>query len=204
MPGKKIDRNQIGLYMKHRKEGKSQIVAAAKAGFSERSARNVEKRQFQEARKKRHWRTKEDPFENVWESELVAMLEQNPRLQASTLLEHLQQKYEGQFPDKQLRTLQRRVRAWRAIHGPGKEVIFRQNHPPGWQGLSDFTQASTLEVTINGAPLNHIFYHYRLAFSGWEHAEVVLGGESFTALAEGLQHALWECGGVPETHRSDS
>ena len=37
-----------------------------------------------------------------------------------------------------------------------------------------------------------------------EHAHVVLGGESFVALAEGLQNALWALGGVPEQHRSDS
>ena len=43
-----------------------------------------------------------------------------------------------------------------------------------------------------------------LAFSGFEHAHVVLGGESFVALAEGLQNALWALGGVPEQHRSDS
>jgi hypothetical protein len=96
------------------------------------------------------------------------------------------------------------VRKWRAIYGPSKEVIFRQNHPPGWQGLSDFSPASKLEVTIQGELLEHNLYHYRLAFSGWEHAEIILGGESFTALAEGLQNAIWACGGTPETHRTDS
>ncbi len=204
MPGQKINRKQIGLYMKHRKDGKSQVVAAAKAGFSERSARNIQKRDFQEAKKERNWRTKKDPFEEVWDSELVPMLERSPKLQALTLLYHLQDKYEDQFPDGQLRTLQRRVRNWRAIHGPSKEVIFRQNHPPGWQGLSDFSPASELGVTIQGEAFDHNLYHYRLAFSGWEHGEVVLGGESFTALAEGLQNALWASSGVPETHRTDS
>jgi hypothetical protein len=52
--------------------------------------------------------------------------------------------------------------------------------------------------------LAHRLYHFRLAFSGFEHADVVLGGESFVALAEGLQNALWTLGGVPEQHRSDS
>ncbi len=204
MPGQKINRKQIGLYMKHRKDGKSQVIAAAKAGFSERSARNIEKRDLQEAKKDRHWRTKKNPFEEVWESELVPMLEGSPNLQARTLLDYLQDNYEDQFPDKQLRTLQRRVRDWRAIHGPSKEVIFRQNHPPGWQGLSDFSPASKLGVTIQGEPFDHNLYHYRLAFSGWEHGEVILGGESFSALAEGLQNAIWASGGVPETHRTDS
>jgi len=204
MPGQKINQRQIGLYMKHRKEGKSQIVASTKSGFCERSARNIEHRDWKEAHHERHWKTREDPFEGVWEEDLVPKLEENPRLQAITLLEYLQDKYEGRFPNKQLRTLQRRVREWRAIHGPEKEVIFRQNHPPGWQGLSDFTSATSLGVTIGGELLEHNLYHYRLAFSGWAFAEVVLGGESFTALAENLQNALWACGGAPETHRSDS
>ena len=59
-------------------------------------------------------------------------------------------------------------------------------------------------VTIAGQPLDHRLYHFRLAYSGFEHAHVVLGGESFVALAEGLQNALWSLGGLPHEHRSDS
>lgn len=204
MPGQRINQVQIGVYMKQRKEGKSQITSAAKAGFSERSARNIEQRGFQPAQTQHNWPTRKDPFEAVWNKELVPMLEAQPRLQAKTLLEHLQRQYVGQFPDKLLRTLQRRVKKWRALHGPDKEVIFRQNHPPGWQGLSDFTATQKLKITIAGEPLNHLLYHYRLAYSGWEYAEVVLGGESFTALTENIQNALWQCGGAPRTHRTDS
>ena len=102
------------------------------------------------------------------------------------------------------RTLERRVAHWRALHGPSRDVIFRQEHPPGRMGLSDFTDMGCLGVTIAGEPLAHRLYHFRLAFSGFEHAHVVLGGESFVALAEGLQNALWALGGVPNQHRSDS
>ena len=90
------------------------------------------------------------------------------------------------------------------MNGPDQEVIFRQEHPPGRMGLSDFTEISDLGVTISGQPLDCRLYHFRLPFSGFEHAHVVLGGESFVALAEGLQNALWSLGGVPEQHRSDS
>ena len=83
-------------------------------------------------------------------------------------------------------------------------MIFRQEHPPGRMGLSDFTDMGGLGITIAGEPFDHRLYHFRLAFSGFEHAHVVLGGESFVALAEGLQNALWALGGVPEQHRSDS
>ena len=95
------------------------------------------------------------------------------------------------------RTLERRMRAWRALAGPEQDVIFRQEHEPGRLGLSDFTDTSALGITIAGVALAHRLYHFRLAFSGFEHAHVVLGGESFVALAEGLQNALWTLGGVP-------
>jgi len=61
-----------------------------------------------------------------------------------------------------------------------------------------------LRITITGQPFDHLLYHFRLAYSGFEHAHVVLGGESFVALAEGLQNALWFLGGAPLYHRSDS
>ncbi len=99
------------------------------------------------------------------------------------------------------RTLERRIRSWRALNGPEKEVIFRQEHPPGRLGLSDFTELSRLGVTIAGVALACRLYHFRLACSGFEHGHVVLGGESYVALAEGLQNALWAFGGAPEQHR---
>lgn len=83
------------------------------------------------------------------------------------------------------RTLERRVRSWRALHGAEQEVIFRQTHEPGRIGLSDFTDMNAAGITIAGIALDHQLYHFRLAYSGFEHAHVVLGGESFVALAEG-------------------
>ncbi len=102
------------------------------------------------------------------------------------------------------RTLERRIRSWRAVHGEEQEVIFRQVHEPGRMGLSDFTDMGMPASSIAGQPLDHRLYHFRLAYSGFEHAHVVLGGESFVALAEGLQNALWSLGGAPREHRSDS
>ena len=83
-------------------------------------------------------------------------------------------------------------------------MIFRQVHEPGRLGLSDFTDMADLAVTIGGKPLDHRLYHFRLAYSGFEAAHVILGGESYVALAEGLQNALWALGGAPREHRSDS
>lgn len=201
MPGKKITNWQRKLYMEARSKGKTQKVAAAQAGFCERSARNILNNSFY---KERTWRTRQNPFQDVWDRELVPLLEENPKLQAKTLLCWLQEKYPGQYPDSKLRTLERRVREWKIVFGPEKEIIFRQEHPPGWQAISDFTNCNALSVTIQNEPFEHILYHFRLPYSGAEHADVVLGGESFTALAEKLQDALWTIEGVPETHRTDS
>ncbi len=109
------------------------------------------------------------------------------------------------FPDDRVRrTLERRVRDWRALHGAPRDVIFRQCTEPGRMALSDFTDASELGITIGGERLCHRLYHFALAYSGWEHVGVVLGGESFAALAEPLQDALWSLGGAPREHRTDS
>jgi transposase len=203
MTGKHITNHQIRLFMQSKQNGKSTEVAAAQAGFSSRSAYRIQDPKHN-PRTKRLWKTRPDPFEEVWHAELVPLLELSPKLEARTLLEELQKRYPDQYPDKQLRTLQRRVKQWRAISGPGKEVIFRQKHPPGWQGISDFTNADELAVTIRGESFPHLLYHFRLPFSGYEYAQVVEGGESYPALAEGLQNAFWSIGGVPETHRTDS
>ena len=128
----------------------------------------------------------------------MPMLTAMPGLRPITLFDEMRRRH-PELPDGVRRTLERRVRAWQALHGPEREVIFRQDHPPGAQGLSDFTDAAELGVTIAGQPLAHRLYHFRLAFSGWEHAEVVLGGESFVALAGGLQNALWGLGGGPQS-----
>ena len=132
------------------------------------------------------------------------MLEQNPALQPITLLEVLEEHSPGQFDDSNLRTLQRRVKRWRAKYGPDKEVIFRQHHTPGDMGISDYTWMNKLQITLAGEAFSHKVYHYRLVYSGWTYVQVILGGESFESLSSGLQNALWRCGGVPKTHRTDS
>jgi hypothetical protein len=116
--------------MKARETGCSQETAAAKAGFSVRTGRRIEKGKHQPQRQKpRDWRTRQDPLASVWNGELVPLLEREPQLQAMTLFEYLQQKYPQQYGQSILRTLQRRVREWKATAGPPKEVMFAQQHP---------------------------------------------------------------------------
>jgi len=205
MPGYWITNQQVERYMKARTEGHTQPVSAAKSGMSERTGRDIDcGKRTNPHQKERHWRTHKDPLEEVWDSELVPMLTERPALQAITLLEYLQSKHPDCYEDKVLRTLQRRVKAWRATAGPEKEVMFRQRHDPGRQGLSDFTQLKQTTVTIAGCAFNHLLYHFRLAFSHWSYMKVIEGGESYAALAEGLQEALQRLGGAPLEHRTDS
>lgn len=190
--------------MKIRKNTTQQL-AAAKSGISERSARRIESSvTLPSQNPRRYWRSRPDPFAQVWETEVVPLLQRAPKLMAITLLRKLQDDHPDRFPDGMLRTLQRHIRHWRALEGPPKEVFFPQEHAPGHRGLSDFTAMGDLRVTIANAPFAHILYHFVLAFSRWEHVEVVEGGESFEALSKGLQNALWQAGGAPQEHRSDS
>jgi hypothetical protein len=125
-----------------------------------------------------------------------------PGLEAKTLFQALQRQHPGRFADGQLRTLQRRVKQWRAEHGPAKEVFFAQVHEPGRLCASDFTHCTELGVTIAGTPLPHLVYHFVLTYSNWETGTLCFS-ESLESLSEGLQNALWELGGVPEVHRTD-
>ncbi len=205
MSGKPINDQQIGLYMSLRNQGKLQITAAAKAGISESSARRIEKGEILPTQKaKRHWSTRKDPFSDIWESEIVPMLSKDPDLQPKTLFEYLQDKYPGKYQNSKERTFQRRIKKWKGQYGKGKAVMFLQRQIPGRMGLSDFTTLKNARITIKKDPLDHILYHFRLIFSGWCHVKVILGGESFAALSEGLQDALWRLGGVPIEHRTDS
>jgi hypothetical protein len=205
IPKPHISDRQVMRYMTSRSQNHNQATAAAAAGISERSARRIDKDPRFPSQKKqpRSWRTRLDPLETIW-PRVLDMLK-IPGIMAVTIFEDLQDELGVEaLPDGVRRTLERRIANWRALHGADKEIFFPQRHDPGRQALSDFTVADNLDVTIAGEPLPHRLYHFRLAFSGWEHAQVILRGESFSAVAEGLQDALWMLGGVPAEHRTDS
>ncbi|MCS5704872.1 IS21 family transposase [Synechococcus sp. FGCU-3] len=195
-------------YMAKRASGLSQQLAADAVGISVRSAQRIDRGELQpegqQQRQGRHWRTRADPLAEVWDSVLVPMLNKAPDLEPQTLLLHLEQLFPGQEWFRRRRTLQRRVEQWKALQGPGRDVMFLQQHQPGVLGISDFTLLKGEPITIAGAVLEHRLFHFRLPYSGWCHVEVIHGGESFVALAEALQNALEACGGVPAEHRTDS
>ena len=179
-------------------------AAAAKASIGTATAYRIEKDARLPSQKKApRQRRRPDPLADIFDAEIIPMLVAAPGIRAIAIFEEMMRRH-PELDSGIRRTIERRVRAWRAVYGEEQEVIFRQTHEPGRLGLSDFTDMVSAGVSIAGQPLDHRLYHFRLAYSGFEHVHVVLGGESFVALAEGLQNALWTLGGVPSEHRSDS
>ncbi len=201
-----ITDEQARLLRQGRMKGKTQESAAAAAGMSVRTARKWETGPLpSQTRAERDWRTRPDPFADVWQAEIEPLLQADTQgdLQATTIIAELHRRLPDQSFADSLRTLQRRVRQWRALQGPPKDVIFPQEHPPGREGVLDFTHGTKLGVTIGGEPLSHLLFTFRLSFSKWTWADLAYG-ESFEALVSGLQGALWALGGVPEVVRHDN
>jgi len=178
-------------------------IAASKAGINVKTARKYlrARRLPSEMKAERHWRTRQDGFAEVW-PEIREQISTNPGLETKTIFAALQRQYPERFADGQLRTLQRRIKQWRAREGPAQEVYFVQEHRAGELCESDFTHLTELEITISGQPFPHMLYHFVLTYSNWE-TGTICQSESFASLSEGLQNALWELGGVPLQHRTD-
>jgi transposase len=190
--------------MKLSKTEENLAAAAAKAGMDEKTARKWLQigRQPSEVKKSRTYRTRLDAFAEAW-VEIEQLLELDASIEAKTIFDHLCRQSPERYQESQLRTLQRRVKVWRAQKGQPQEVFFPQQHVAGRQAQSDFTYLNELGVTIGGQSFKHLFYHFTLVYSNWEWG-MVCASESWESLSEGLQQALWELGGVPEEHRTDS
>lgn len=190
------------LFMLINKED-TKAAAAAKAGMDPKTALKYRKLQElpSQVSKPHDWRTRQDPFADAWD-EIKGLIQEQPGLEAKTIFEYLQRTYSEKYQDGQLRTLQRRLKHWRALEGPPKEVFFPQVHYPGAICASDFTHMTSLGVTIQNQLLAHLVYHFVLTYSNWESVRVCYS-ESFESLSAGLQYSLWKLGGVPLRHRSD-
>ena len=194
---------EVKLYMSLRQKGLNQKQAAARAGMSERTARKYEQAgALPSALKRPHeWQTRNNPFEEDWPW-VVAQLERDPALQSTTLFALLCEKHPDRYRPTQDRTLRRHIAKWRLLHGPEKDILFEQVHTPGERAQSDFTHMEDLGVTIAGEPFAHLVYHFVLTYSNVEAASICFS-ETFEALAEGIEKALWQIGGVPQQHRTD-
>ena len=189
--------------MKELNEGETLDRAAIKAGMSENTARRYRNgAERKGSRAPRGYRTRPDPFAGVW-PEVEKMLERAPGLEAKTILARLCERPDSPYTEGQLRTLQRRIKRWRAEHGPHKEVMFPQQHRPGEYGQSDFTSMNDLGITIGGERFEHLVYHFVLPYSQWE-TGMVCFSESFETLIAGFQRAVGELGRVPRKHRTDN
>jgi hypothetical protein len=197
------DKQVRRLFLESNKQERKSL-AAEKAGMDEKTARKYlrEGKLPSQLTKPRNYRTRENPFDSIWE-ESQCFLSQNPGLEAKQLFNYFQREYPGFFSDGQLRTYQRKVKNWRALEGPGKEIYFPQLHHPGELGASDFTHMTDLGVSIQGESFVHLIFHFVLTYSNWETGNICFS-ESFESLSEGLQNALWKLGGVPQRHRTDS
>lgn len=156
-----------------------------------------------ERERPRDWRTREDPFASVW-PEVERWLEGNPFLEATTAFEDLQRRHPDEFEEGQLRSLQRRFRAWKLEKGHGrKPVYFEQEHEPGRLLELDWFHPRDFEVTIAGERYRHLICHCALTYSNWEWA-LPCRSESFASLKSCLQAALWELGCSPQICQVDN
>jgi len=201
--GRQVTDAQVKEVRLNLNQGGSLRLAAMKAGMDRKTARKYRDlgQLPSETRTAPRGRRRPDPLVHVW-ARLEELLRREPGLHAKTLVEWLQRECPGQDWQRQRRTVERRVRQWKAEHGPAKEVFFSQTHEPGRLGSSDFTHMESLNVTIAGQAFPHLVYHFVLTYSNWEHVSLCFS-ESFASLSEGWQNAVWELGAVPERHRTD-
>lgn len=177
--------------------------AAMKAAMSRNTARKHASGPLpSERRRERGYRTRKDPFEEDWPS-IRELLEDAPELEAKSIFDELLARHPERYTEGQLRTLQRRVRRWRAQSGPEKEVFFEQQHRPGEAAQTDFTSAADLHVTIAGQPFNHLLCHFALPYSNWAWATICFS-ESMLALRIGIQEAVFQLGRRPKFHQTDN
>ena len=179
-------------------------TAAARAGMSRNTATKYLKTDKlpSEMRAARTWRTRPDPFDQDWDwvkEQLIA----SPGLEAKTLFDELVRRRPGRYQEGQLRTLQRRVKQWRAAEGPDKELHLPQEHVPGEAMQTDFTWMNKLRITIAGKPYEHMLCHSTLPYSNWSWA-TPCQSESLAAFRKGVPAALRRLGRRPKFHQTDN
>jgi len=197
------DRKVRKLMGEYQKTG-NLLKAAMRSDLDPKTARKYQKagKLPSQMRAEHTWRTRPDPFEEHW-GQCEGILEDAPELEGKFLFEWLCEQYPGQYQEGQLRTFQRRVREWRALKGPDKEVFFPQIHEPGRRMATDCTSMDELAITINRKGFPHLLCHCVLTFSNWEWG-TICHSESLLALRSGIQAALFRLGHVPHEHWTDN
>ena len=190
------------LMEEHSRTGRVE-VSGLRAGMDRKTARKYLKLEKlpSELRKERTYRTRADPFDLDWPA-IKAQIAAAPDLEAKTILEDLQDRKPGQYHPGQLRTLQRKIKSWRAEEGPEKVIFFAQLHRPGEAAQTDFTNADELQITIAGVLFPHLLCHFVLPYSNWQCA-TICKSESMAAIKRGVQTAVFRLGRVPGFHQTD-
>lgn len=155
-----------------------------------------------EMKSPRTWRTRPDPFTEDWE-EIATRLEGAPELEAKALFEDLMERKPGRYDEGHLRSFQRRIKQWRAQHGPAREIFLPQNHRPGEAMQTDFTCGTNLRIRIAGEAFEHLLCQSVLPYSNWQ-SVVICRSESMLALRDGIQTAVFRLGRVPQWHQTDN
>ena len=147
MPGKHISDEQRRDFMDHLANGDPVEVAVCKSGLSRASGYNIVK-EVKSGGKKPRARTRPDPLEGIFDSQVAPILKAVPNIRTVALWREIT-RLNPQLDSSVKRTFQRRVRQWRTEHGVDKDVIFRQSKEAGRMGISGFTKAASLGVTID-------------------------------------------------------
>ncbi len=197
-----INHKQRRILLKELNCGSTLEQAALKSGMSIKTARKYRNGDaIQDLKTEHTWKTRKDPFEEDWVV-VTEFLELSDALEAKTLFEYLQRENPGRYQDGQLRTLQRKVRDWKALNSQ-KVIVFPQIHEPGILCASDFTSMNELNITIDHKLFEHKLYHFVLTYSNWEYASICKT-ENFESLSEGFQGALFTLGAAPTEHLTDN
>lgn len=195
---------QVRKLMEEKSKNRKLGIAALRSGMDRKTARKYLAigKLPSELRKPHDWRTRTDPFVDDW-AEIETRLKDAPTLEAKTLFEDLHRRHPEKYEPGQLRTLQRRIKRWRATRGPEQEIFFTQQHVAGEAMQTDFTWGTKLSITLSGEPFDHMLCHAVLPYSNWEWV-TVCQSESMLAIKRGVQSAVFRLGMVPRYHQTDN
>ena len=183
--------------------GNSISETARICGISRATARRWAKGKVaMRERKRRTYRTRENPFEDVW-PEIEQLLRKCPTLAVTEIFRQLLSSYPDRFSPGQVRTLQRQVRAWRAVNGPGKEIFFPQQYPPGKFSQSDITSMNQLGITIQGKAFRHLYFRLIFPYSNWETGEICFN-ENLETVCWAFQKCMRRAGGAASEHQANN
>jgi len=198
-----VTEKQVFILRRLLERGNSISEAARICGISRATARRWAKGEVSMAQKKRRtYRTRANPFEDVW-FEVEELLWRCPTLGVAEIFRELCRSYPDRFSRGQLRTLQRQVRAWRAVNGQGKEIFFPQEYPPGKFSQSDVTSMNRLRITIEGKPLRHLYFRLIFPYSNWETGEICFN-ENLETVCWAVQKCIRRAGGAASEHQADN